>query len=270
MKTLEKHGEDRERLEEFPLEKISDLNSVEQFFVKLFRVEDFDLKLKTYEFRDEIENQLKSLGQSIDLICQSIEAVLNDKYLPWMFQVLCFLYNLVSDKSVPGLDLISIEDALNSPTNQTNKNVAHVLAQILDDYYPEYLTSVLNDGRLPNLNKFSSMKIEQIYSEIREIHRKFIEIEQQFSKVRNFRPANGFCDFIEPMINRNRSEFEKIFRQEIFIKRNAEELGKYFCATDLSVEFCLSTVGRFVEKISLAHQQNLREKRKKFKSFPNF
>lgn len=258
-KHLTKRPEDQLKFQNVHLDEIDSLNLVERFFVKLLRQAHWNFKLKSYQYRDEFQSQLLLLHQSIDCFLHGIHLVLHDQYLPWIFQVLCFLYNLLSNKSVPGLDLNSLGDALNSPTNQSNKTVAHVLAQILEEYYPEYLTHIINDDRLVDLKKLSTINYEKLYGEVREIYREYQQLEEEYQKIKSSSHALPY--FIPSMFEESKVQFERIFQQEHLIKKGEADLAVYFCSNELSLNACLSTVGHFVDKLRQAHAENHRSKK---------
>jgi len=248
-----KRPEDKIKLETHPMENLDKYNLVEQFFLKLLRIPNYNFKLKCYQYRDELQSQLILLSQSIDRFIHGIDLILNHKYLPEIFQLLCFLYNSVSNKCVPGLDLISLIDALNSPTNQSNKIVAHVLAQILDEYYRNDLLNTINDEKLIELKKVFSIKYEKIFVEIREIYQQYQQLEYEYSYIKN---QYELPLFIQSMFYETKIQFEKFFQQENLIKKGEQNLAAYFCSNDLSIDICLSTIGQFVDKLRLAHIEN--------------
>ena len=242
--------------------------------MKLLRLPNYNFKLKCYQYRDELQSQLALLHQSIDRFLHGIDSVLDHQELPWILQVLCYLYNLVSNKCVPGLDLVSLGDALNSPTNQCNKTVAHVLAQILDDYYPDYLTKTIFDEKFIDLKNIASTKYEKLFTEIRDIYHQYEELEYEYFQIKN--AQHPLPTFIQSMLKESKVKFEQIFHQEPLITKGEENLAAYFCSDELSVDTCLSTIGQFVDKLRLAHLENSRAKKtsrihcamKKVKHFP--
>jgi hypothetical protein len=256
-----KRPEDKIKLETYNMENLDQFNLVEQFFLKLFRIPNSNFKLKCYQYRDELQSQLILLSQSIDRFISGIELVLHHQYLPDIFQLLCFLYNSVSNKCVPGLDLISLVDALNSPTNQLNKTVAHVLAEILNEYYRNHLFNTINDQTLIELKKVFSIKYEKLYLEIREIYQQYQQLHDEYSFIKN---QYELPLFIQSMFSETKIQFEKLFQQEILIKKGEQDLAAYFCSNDLSIEICLSTIGQFVYKLRLAHIENTNEQKRQF------
>jgi hypothetical protein len=243
------------------MENLDKYNLVEQFFLKLLRIPNYNFKLKCYQYRDELQSQLILLSQSINRFIQGIELILHHKYLPGIFQLLCFLYNSVSNKCVPGLDLISLVDALNSPTNQSNKIVAHVLAQILDEYYRNDLLNTINNEKLIELKKVLSIKYEKIFLEIREIYQQYQQLEYEYSYIKN---QYELPLFIQSMFYETKKEFEKFFQQENLIKKGEQDLAAYFCSNDLSIDICLSTIGQFVDKLRQAHIENNKQQKRQF------
>jgi hypothetical protein len=243
------------------MENLDKLNLVEQFFIKLLHIPNYNFKLKCYQYRDELQSQLILFSQSIDRFIHGIELVLGHEYLPGVFQLLCFLYNLVSNKCVPGLDFVSLVDALNSPTNQSNKTVAHVLVEILDQYYRNYLTNIINDETLIELKKVCSLKYEKLYIEIRAIYEQYQQLEYEYSFIKN---QYELPLFIQSMLLETKIQFEKLFQQENIIKKGEQDLAAYFCSNDLSIDTCLSTVGQFIDKLRLAHIENNQEKKRQF------
>jgi hypothetical protein len=257
-KQFEKRPEDKIKLETYNMENLPELNLVEQFFIKLLHIPNYNFKLKSYQYRDELQSQLILLTQSINRFTSGIDLVLHHEYLPGIFQLLCFLYNTLSNKSVPGLDLISLVDALNSPTNQSHKTVAHVLVQILDEYYPNDLTNVINDEKLLELKKLYSIKYEKLYTEIREIYQQYQQLEYEFSLIKN---QYQLPLFIQPMLLETKTQFEILFKQEQIIKKGEQDLANYFCSCDLSIDICLSTVGQFIDKLRLAYIENNKQRK---------
>lgn len=259
-KQFEKRPEDKIKLETYPIENLDTLNLVESFFVKLLQIPNYNFKLNCYQYRDELQSQLNLLSQTVDQFILGIELILNHEYLPSVFQLLCFLYNAVSNKSVPGLDLISLVDALNSPTNQSNKTVSHVLAEILQENSPNYLKNLINDQTLIELKKLSSVKYEKLYTEIREIYRQYQQLDYEYSVIKN---QYELPSFISSMLLETKIQFEKLFQHELIIKKGEEDLATYFCSNDLTIDICLSTVGQFVDKLRLAYIENSKEQKRK-------
>ena len=258
-KQFEKRPDDRLKLESYDMDNLDALNLVEQFLVRLVRIPHYTFKLNCYHYRDELQAQLILLSQSIDRLTHGIDLVLHHAYLPGIFQLLCFLYNIVSNKCVPGLDLISSVDAINSPTNQSNKTVAHVLTQILDEYYPEYLTHAVNDEKLTELKSISSLKHEKIYAEIRELHQQYQQLAYEYARLAN---QGTLPSFIPSMLAEGQVQFDSLFQQERAVKQGERNLAAYFCSDDLTIELCLSTVGQFVDKLRVAHGENQKEKKR--------
>ncbi|CAM4817833.1 unnamed protein product [Rotaria magnacalcarata] len=257
---FEKRPEDRIKLETYNIENLENINLVELFFIKLLQMPNYNFKLKCYQYRDELQSQLNLLSQSIDSLIQGIDLILNHEYLPGVFQLLCFLYNIVSNKCVPALDLLSLVDALNSPTNQVNRTVSHVLAEILNDNYPDYLISITNDQALIELKKVFSIKYEKLYTEIREIYHEYQQLYNEYS---NIKLKYEFPLFISSMFLETKIQLEKLFQQELLIKKGEQDLAIYFCSNDLTIDICLSTVGQFVDKLRLAHIENTKEQKRK-------
>jgi hypothetical protein len=256
-----KRPEDKIKLETHPMDNLDKFNLVEQFFLKLLRIPNYNFKLKCYQYRDELQSQLILLSQSIDRFIHGIDLILNHKYLPEIFQLLCFLYNSVSNKCVPGLDLISLIDALNSPTNQINKTVAHVLAEILDEYYQNDLLNTINDEKLIELKKLYSIKYEKIFLEIREIYQQYQQLEYEYSYIKN---QYELPLFIQSIFYETKIQFEKFFQQENLIKKGEQDLAIYFCSNDLSIDICLSIIGQFVDKLRLAYIENNKGQKRQF------
>ncbi|CAF0782576.1 unnamed protein product [Rotaria sp. Silwood1] len=259
-KHFEKRPEDKIKFERFKIENLDNFNLVELFFIKLLRIPNYNFKLKCYQYCDELQSQLNLLSQSIDRIIHGIELILHHEYLPGIFQLLCYLYNIVSNKCVPGLDLISLVDALNSPTNHVNKTVAHVLAEILNEHYSNYLINIINDQALIELKKLILIKYEKLYIEIREIYQQYQQLEYEYIDIKN---QYELPLFISSMLLEAKKQFEKLFQQEILIKKGEQDLAIYFCSNDLTIDICLSTVGQFVDKLRLAHIENMKEQKQK-------
>ncbi|CAF0725853.1 unnamed protein product [Adineta steineri] len=259
-KQFDKRPEDKLKFETFNIKNLDDLNLVEQFFIKLLRIPNYSFKLKCYQYRDELQPQLVLFSQSIEHFIRGIELVLGHEHLPGIFQLLCFLYNSVSNKSVPGLDLVSLVDALNSPTNQSNKTVAHVLVEILDKYYRNSLMSTINDEKFTELKKVCSINFSKIYVEIRDIYQQYQQLDCEYSFIKNHYELPLF---IQSMFVETKLQFEKLFKQENILKKGEQDLAAYFCSNDLSINVCLSTVGQFIDKLRLAHVENNKEQKRK-------
>ncbi|CAF0810693.1 unnamed protein product [Rotaria sordida] len=269
-KTLNKHFEKRPdhkiKFETYNIENFNNINLIELFFIKLLHIPNYNFKLNCYQYRDELQLQLNLLSQSIDNLIHNIELILNNKYLPGIFQLLCYLYNIISNKSVPGLDFISLIDALNSPINQLNKTVAHVLVEILNEYYSNYLINIINDETLIELKKFISIKYEKFYIEIREIYQQYQQLEYEYINIKN---QYELPLFISSMFFETKKQFDKLFQQEILIKTGEQNLANYFCSNDLTIDICLSTIGQFVDKLRLAYIENMKEKTQKISIINN-
>jgi len=248
-----KRPEDKIKLESHSMNNLNQLNLVEQFFLKLLRIPNYNFKLKCYHYRDELQPQLILLTQSIDRFIHGIDFVLHHEYLPGIFQLLCFLYNSVSNKSVPGLDLISLIDALNSPTNQSNKTVANVLVQILDKYDRTSLLQTINDQTLIALKNVFSIKYEKLYVEIREIYQEYQQLLYEYSFIKNHYQLPLV---FQSMFSETKIQFDKLFQQENLLKKGEQDLATYFCSNDLSIDICLSIIGQFVDKLRLAYLEN--------------
>jgi hypothetical protein len=248
-----KRPEDKIKLESHSMNNLDQLNLVEQFFLKLLRIPNYNFKLKCYHYRDELQPQLILLTQSIDRFIHGIDFVLHHEYLPGIFQLLCFLYNSVSNKSVPGLDLISLIDALNSPTNQSNKTVANVLVQILDKYDRISLLQTINDQTLIALKNVFSIKYEKLYVEIREIYQEYQQLLYEYSLIKNHYQLPLV---FQSMFSETKIQFDKLFQQENLLKKGEQDLATYFCSNDLSIDICLSIIGQFVDKLRLAYLEN--------------
>lgn len=256
-----KHPEDKIKLQTHSLININQLNLVEQYFLKLLHLPNSNFKLKSYQFRDEYQPQLNFFEQSITRLLNSIHSILIDPYLPKIFQLLCFLYNSLSNKCVPGLDFYSLVDALNSPTNQSKKTVAHVLAQILYQYHRDVLLKTINNEFFMELKTVRTMKYETFYGEIREIYQEYRQLEDEYSLIDN---NDQLPAFLPEMLTKTKVQFEKLFQQENLLKQGEQNLDVYFCCRDLSVDICLSSIGQFVDKLRLAHLDNLREENQLF------
>jgi hypothetical protein len=248
-----KRPEDKIKLESHSMNNLNQLNLVEQFFLKLLRIPNYNFKLKCYHYRDELQPQLILLTQSINRFIHGIDFVLHHEYLPGIFQLLCFLYNSVSNKSVPGLDLISLIDALNSPTNQSNKTVANVLVQILDKYDRTSLLQTINDQTLIALKNVFSIKYEKLYVEIREIYQEYQQLLYEYSLIKNHYQLPLV---FQSMFSETKIQFDKLFQQENLLKKGEQDLATYFCSNDLSIDICLSIIGQFVDKLRLAYLEN--------------
>ena len=259
-KQFQRRPEDRLQLETYPLENLAQLNTVEQFLIKLLRVPNYSFKLKCYQYRDELHPQLVLLSQSVDRLIDGVDLVLGHESLPRVLQLLCFLYNIVSNKCVPGLDFISLVDALNSPTNQSNKTVAHVLVEILDKYHRSSLMNIISDETLLELKKVCTVKYEKLYVEIREIYQQYQRLDYEYSLLQ---AHYDLPSFISSMLSESKLQFERLFQHEQRLVKGEQDLAAYFCSHDLSVDACLSTVGQFVNKLRLANAENHGEQQRR-------
>jgi len=235
------------------LVNVHQLNQVEEFFVKLFHLPNYNFKLKSYHYRDEYQSQLNILSQSIDRLLQGIDLILHDQFLPKICQVLCFLYNSLSNQSVPGLDFISLVDALSTPTNQVNKTFSHVLVEILNEFYQTDLIEFIHNEKMIDLNKILSIKYEKIYQEIRDIYQQYQQLQYEYSFLKD---QYDLPEFLSAMLTESKVQFDKLFQQEYLLKQGEDNLANYFCSNDLSLDVCLSTIGEFINKLRLAYNEN--------------
>ncbi|CAF0726667.1 unnamed protein product [Adineta ricciae] len=265
-KQFQKHCKNKLQFETFNLEHLHELNTVEQFFVQLLRIPNYNFKLKCYQYRDESHSQLLLLHQTIDQLLHGINRVLNHEHLPQIFQILCLLYNIVSNKCVPGLDFISLIDALNSPTNQSNKTVAHALVEILDKYYQNTLLHTINDETLIELKKVHAIKYDKICAEIREIYEQYQQMAYEYSLLKN---NYDLPLFISSMLSESKIQFENFFEKESLLRKGERDLAAYFCSNDLSVDCCLSMIGQFIDKLRLANLENTKEQQRRLSGKAN-
>jgi hypothetical protein len=223
-----------------------DLVLIEQFFVKLVRVPAYEFKLIYLKFREEAPTQLERMNKHIHDLLESIEIILTNDQLPGILHLLCLLYNSITGKTIPGLHFDSILSVLSTRTLKQSTTIAHLLCQLLEEQYPNLL----------KLKDLSLIKYIPIYIDIRLLY-------TRYKQLNNF--EDELIDLPEHMkttLNDLDILFTKLFDYENQVKQGEKDLSNYFCVYDLSLETCLSTLGQFIDKLRLAHMQNLEQRRR--------
>lgn len=232
---------------------------IEQFFVKLVRVPAYEFKLIYLKFREEAPNQLERMSKHIHDLLECIQVILNNEQLPGMLHLLCLLYNSITGKTIPGLHFDSLLSVLSTRTPKQNTTIAHVLCHLLEEQYPELL-SIFDDQILLKLKDLSAIKYIPIYIDIRLL---FTRYKQLNTNLRELQQQLIFLpEHIKNTLYDLQNIFTKLFDDENSIKKCEKDLTNYFCVWDLSIEHCFSTLGQFLDKLRLAHMQNVEQRRR--------
>jgi hypothetical protein len=232
-----------------------DLVLIEQFFVKLVRVPAYEFKLIYLKFREEAPTQLERMNKHIHDLLESIEIILNNDQLPGILHLLCLLYNSITGKTIPGLHFDSILSVLSTRTLKQSTTIAHLLCHLLEEQYPNLLT-IFDNQILLKLKDLSLIKYIPIYIDIRLFY-------TRYKQLNNFKEELIFLpEHIKTTLNDLEILFTKLFDYENQVKQGEKDLSNYFCVYDLSLEICLSTLGQFIDKLRLAHMQNLEQHRR--------
>ena len=232
---------------------------IEQFFVKLVRVPAYEFKLIFLKFREEAPTQLERMNKHIDDLLESVQVILTNEQLPGILHVLCLLYNSISGKSIPGLHFDSLLSVLSTRTPKQNTTLAHVLCHLLEEQYPTLL-NVFDDQILVKLKDLSAIKHVPIYTDVRLLHTRYKHLNITLRDLQQ--QLILLPDHIKNTLADLQIVFTKLFDDENKIKKCEKDLSAYFCVWDLSLEVCLSTLGQFMDKLRLAHMQNVEQRRR--------
>lgn len=232
---------------------------IEQFFVKLVRVPAYEFKLIFLKFREEAPTQLERMNKHIDDLLESVQVILTNEQLPGILHVLCLLYNSISGKSIPGLHFDSLLSVLSTRTPKQNTTLAHVLCHLLEEQYPTLL-NVFDDQILVKLKDLSAIKHVPIYTDVRLLHTRYKQLNITLRDLQQ--QLILLPDHIKNTLADLQIVFTKLFDDENKIKKCEKDLSAYFCVWDLSLEVCLSTLGQFMDKLRLAHMQNVEQRRR--------
>jgi hypothetical protein len=228
---------------------------IEQFFVKLVRVPAYEFKLIYLKFREEAPTQLERMNKHIHDLLECIEIILNNDQLPGIFHLLCLLFNSITGKTIPGLHFDSILSVLSTRTLKENTTIAHLLCHLLEEQYPDLL-NIFDNQILLKLKDLSLIKYIPIYIDIHLFY-------TRYKQLKNFQEELSFVpEHIKTTLHDLQILFTNLFDQENQIKKGEKDLSTYFCVEDLSLEICLSTLGQFIDKLRLAHMQNLEQRRR--------
>jgi len=232
---------------------------IEQFFVKLVRVPAYEFKLIYLKFREEAPTQLERMSKHINDLLESVQVILNNEQLPGILHLLCLLYNSITGKTIPGLHFDSLLSVLSTRTPKQNTTIAHVLCHLLEEQYSTLL-NIFDDQILLKLKDLSSIKYIPIYIDIRLLYTRYKQLNTNLRELQQqliFLPEH-----IKTTLNDLQNIFTKLFDDENKIKKCEKDLANYFCIWDLSLENCFSTLGQFIDKIRLAHMQNVEQRRR--------
>jgi hypothetical protein len=229
---------------------------IEQFFVKLVRVPAYEFKLIYLKFREEAPTQLERMNKHINDLLESIDIILNNEQLPGILHILCLLYNSITGKTIPGIHFDSILSVISTRTSKQNRTIAHLLCHLLEEQYPNLL-NIFDNQILLKLKDFSLIKYIPIYIDIRLLYTRYKQLNNFEEDEFIFLPEH-----IKTTLNDLEILFTKLFDNENKVKKGEKDLSNYFCVYDLSLETCLSTLGQFIDKLRLAHMQNLEQRRR--------
>ncbi len=232
---------------------------IEQFFVKLVRVPAYEFKLIYLKFREEAPTQLERMSKHINDLLESVQVILNNEQLPGILHLLCLLYNSITGKTIPGLHFDSLLSVLSTRTPKQNTTIAHVLCHALEEQYPNLL-NIFDDQILLKLKDLSSIKYIPIFIDIRLLYTRYKQLN---TNLREFQQQLIILpEHIKSTLGDLQNVFTKLFDDENRIKKCEKDLANYFCVWDLSMENCLSTLGQFLDKLRLAHMQNVEQRRR--------
>ncbi len=232
---------------------------IEQFFVKLVRVPAYEFKLIYLKFREEAPTQLERMNKHINDLLESVQVILNNEQLPGILHLLCLLYNSISGKTIPGLHFDSILSVLSTRTPKQNTTMAHVLCHLLEEQYPTLL-NIFDNQILLKLKDLSLIKYIQIYIDIRLLYTRYKQLNTNLRELQQ--QLILLPEHIKITLNDLQNVFTKLFDDENKIKKCEKDLSNYFCIWDLSLETCFSTLGQFIDKLRLAHMQNVEQRRR--------
>ena len=232
---------------------------IEQFFVKLVRVPAYEFKLIYLKFREEAPTQLERMSKHIIDLLESIQVILNNEQLPGILHLLCLLYNSITGKTIPGLHFDSLLSVLSTRTPKQNTTIAHVLCHLLEEQYPQLL-NIFDNQILLKLKDLSAIKYIPIYIDIRLLYTRYKQLNTTLRELQQ--QLILLPEHIKSTLNDLQLIFTKLFDDENKIKICEQDLSSYFCLWDLSIEVCLSTLGQFIDKLRLAHMQNVEQRRR--------
>ncbi|UJR33609.1 hypothetical protein I4U23_021045 [Adineta vaga] len=232
---------------------------IEQFFVKLVRVPAYEFKLIYLKFREEAPTQLERMTKHIHDLLESVQVILNNEQLPGILHLLCLLYNSITGKSIPGLHFDSLLSVLATRTPKQNITIAHVLCHLLEEQYPTLL-NIFDNQILLKLKDLSAIKYIPIYIDIRLLYTRYKQLNSTLRELQQ--QLILLPEHIKITLNDLQGVFTRLFDDENKIKKCEKDLASYFCVWDLSLEVCLSTLGQFIDKLRLAHMQNVEQRRR--------
>ncbi|CAF0909359.1 unnamed protein product [Adineta steineri] len=232
---------------------------IEQFFVKLVRVPAYEFKLIYLKFREEAPTQLERMSKHINDLLESVQVILTNEQLPGILHLLCLLYNSITGKTIPGLHFDSILSVLSTRTPKQNTTISHVLCHLLEEQYSTLL-NIFDNQILLKLKDLSSIKYIPIYIDIRLLYTRYKQLNTTLRELQQ--QLIILPEHIKTTLNDLQLTFTKLFDDENKIKKCEKDLASYFCVWDLSLEVCLSTLGQFIDKIRLAHMQNVEQRRR--------
>lgn len=232
---------------------------IEQFFVKLVRVPAYEFKLIYLKFREEAPTQLERMSKHITDLLESVHVILTNEQLPGILHLLCLLYNSITGKTIPGLHFDSILSVLSTRTPKQNTNISHVLCQTLEEQYP-HLLNIFEDSTFLKLKDLAAIKYIPIFIDIRLLYTRYKQLN---SNLREFEQQLIILpEHIQSTLADLQHIFTKLLDDENRMKKCEKDLANYFCVWDLSLETCLSTLGQFLDKLRLAHMQNVEQRRR--------
>jgi hypothetical protein len=196
------------------------------------------------------------MNKHINDLLETIEIILNNEQLPAILQLLCLLYNSITNKTIPGLHFDSILSVLSTRTLKQNTTIAHLLCHLLEEQYPNLL-NIFDNQILLKLKDLSLIKYIPIYIDIHLLYTRYKQLNHFEDEEFIFLPEH-----IKTTLNDLQILFTKLFDNENEVKKGEKDLSTYFCVDDLSLEICLSNLGQFIDKLRLAHMQNLEQCRR--------
>ncbi|CAF0726689.1 unnamed protein product [Adineta ricciae] len=232
---------------------------IEQFFVKLVRVPAYEFKLIYLKFLEEAPTQLERMTKHIHDLLESVQVILNNEQLPGTLHLLCLLYNSITGKTIPGLHFDSLLSVLSTRTPKQNITIAHVLCHLLEEQYPNLL-NIFDNQILLKLKDLSALKYIPIYIDIRLLYTRYKQLNSTLRELQQ--QLILLPEHIKTSLNDMQGVFTRLFDDENKIKKCEKDLASYFCIWDLSLETCLSTLGQFIDKLRLAHMQNVEQRRR--------
>jgi hypothetical protein len=211
------------------------------------------------------------MSKHINDLLESVQVILTNEQLPGILHLLCLLYNSITGKTIPGLHFDSILSVLSTRTPKQNTTIAHVLCHLLEEQYPTLL-NIFDDQILLKLKDLSSIKYIPIYIDIRLLYTRYKQLNTTLRELQQ--QSILLPEHIKSTLIDLQNIFTKLFDDENQIKICEKNLSSYFCLWDLSLEVCLSTLGQFIDKLRLAHMQNVEQRRRndllvKQRSFEN-